>query len=156
MLYSIKDKNNLFSYTTWSMGDYGRTGIINLSNASNFYQISVEESSNGDYSFRLTETTSDNVYFGRNVEDVSDLIGKTVIFSCNILTNNPIFLSIYIHDSIQNTYSNARVSVISDNILNKFTISSVILENTDRILFRIDTNKQGTILYTDNWEVIVQ
>lgn len=138
------------------MGDYGRTGIINVSNASNFYQISVEESSNGDYSFRLTETTSDNVYFGRNVEDVSDLIGKTVIFSCNILTNNPIFLSIYIHDSIQNTYSNARVSVISDNILNKFTISSVILENTDRILFRIDTNKQGTILYTDNWEVIVQ
>lgn len=138
------------------MGDYGRTGIINVSNASNFYQISVEESSNGDYSFRLTETTSDNVYFGRNVEEVSDLIGKTVIFSCNILTNNPIFLSIYIHDSIQNTYSNARVSVISDNILNKFTISSVILENTDRILFRIDTNKQGTILYTDNWEVIVQ
>ncbi len=138
------------------MGDYGRTGIINVSNASNFYQISVEESSNGDYSFKLTETTSDNVYFGRNVEEVSDLIGKTVIFSCNILTNNPIFLSIYIHDSIQNTYSNARVSVISDNILNKFTISSVILENTDRILFRIDTNKQGTILYTDNWEVIVQ
>lgn len=138
------------------MGDYGRTGIINVSNASNFYQISVEESSNGDYSFKLTETTSDNIYFGRNVEDVSDLIGKTVIFSCNILTNNPIFLSIYIHDSIQNTYSNARVSVISDNILNKFTISTVILENTDRILFRIDTNKQGTILYTDNWEVIVQ
>ena len=138
------------------MGDYGRTGIINTSNASNFYQISVEESSNGDYSFKLTETTSDNIYFGRNVEDVSDLIGKTVIFSCNILTNNPIFLSIYIHDSIQNTYSNARVSVISDNILNKFTISTVILENTDRILFRIDTNKQGTILYTDNWEVIVQ
>ena len=138
------------------MGDYGRTGIINVSNAINFYQISVEESSNGDYSFRLTETTSDNIYFGRNVEEVSDLIGKTVIFSCNILTNNPIFLSIYIHDSIQNTYSNARVSVISDNILNKFTISSVILENTDRILFRIDTNKQGTILYTDNWEVIVQ
>lgn len=136
------------------MGDYSTTGIFNVTNGVDFYQISNELSIKGDYSVKIKETTS-NVYCGYKV-NVDTLIGHVLTFSANILTNSQVNLAIYQHNSVNGDYTSDRVSVTSDNLNNQFSVSTSILENTDYVLCRIDTVSLGTILYMDNWELIAQ
>lgn len=153
MLYSIKDKNNLFNYNIWSAGDYSNT-LAYYRSRSTFtnYNFSNEKSFNGDYSIKITMDNSWDwfefyqPYTGNHstFEFNVDLIYDCTIRLCGILE--------YTDGNQTITYLENRNILPNESISFKVTANKEQNKTIKNMGCRIVLINEGTV-YADNFSV---
>ena len=123
----------------------GGQGYISL-NKSN------EWSSNGDYSAKVIMKSDKSGYIRFSLTDLSNLLGKTIKFSCDLKTESSLNLRIFYN--IAGTYSWVGTSVPA-NSEDNFNVVYSVNNDVSQLLFDIDNvinvSTGDIIFYTDNW-----
>lgn len=153
--YSIKDKENLFNFNVWSGTDYNSlhygsdyiTGHLIIISSDKYH------SSNGDYSIKLS--SQETAWFRFPVNISTGHIGKTVNISADIYSPTNIISShilLYNNDELLKTLV---AQIPTNNHFTKITLSTTILENTNKAFFNISC-PEGAELFVDNITINIQ
>ena len=146
---SIKDKNNLVPYDTWSGGEYSNTHDVVISNGT--LEISVEWSINGDKSFKIIKN-SDNAGFFRAsnyIEYTTENTTLTVEFDYKLLSAS-FHASFVQYDQNKTELSRTQLGC-SASEHNHPSLSLTTNTNVKYLAFVINLyGSTGTILYLDN------
>ena len=137
------------------MGDYGNRLQLNANGGMFQTELSNEYSINGDYSAKILFTGSGYVRY--RLYEVTDLINKSITFQGNVKTNKPLAWGMYCH--VGSNYVPSVLVNIPAGSDGLFTVSMIVPENTDNILFSLDSrvvSGEECLCYTDNWEVFIQ
>lgn len=91
-------------------------------------------------------------YIRFNLTDVSNLLGKTINFSCDLKTESSLNLRIFYN--IGGTYSWVGNSVPA-NSEDNFNVEYLVNNNVSGLLFNVNypggSSTEDIIFYTDNW-----
>lgn len=150
----VKDKNNLFSFNLWACGDYSSYLGFNNNGGAGYISAnkSNEWSSNGNYSAKTIMDSSKSGYIRFNLTDVSNLLGKTIKFSCDLKTESPLNMRIFYKIGADYQYV---TTDIPRNVEGNFEVEYFVNDNVSQLLFNINhvinVSTEDIIFYTDNW-----
>ena len=113
---------------------------------------SNEWSSNGNYSAKTIMDSSKSGYIRFNLTEVSNLLGKTIKFSCDLKTESPLNMRIFYKIGADYRYV---TTDIPWNVEGNFEVEYFVNDNVSQLLFSIDNvinvSTEDIIFYTDNW-----
>lgn len=140
--YSVKDKNNLLTVNQWSAGDYYQAlNDFVLGNPGRIF-ASKDYSVNGDYSVKLTPTTSN---YSVAAIDYTFEAGKTYLLEVCCLNTAP-GSSVQIRNS-DNTPAHSVNIPVTNNFCN-YSIEFTATGDEAQIVFRTYNSEES--LYVDN------
>ena len=93
-------------------------------------------------------------YFRYKITDISNLIGKTILFSCDVKSLTDL-LNITIYQNNGNNYSVTKTEVPA-NTENSYNVTTTVANETVYVLVGIEFKNsvnQGASFYTDNWRL---
>ena len=155
---SVKEKHNLFPHNLWTGGDSGELPNLNRNNyATITYNPTTEYHTNGNHGI-ITTNTKDNQrpYLRFWINDISEWIGNTILYSTDVKTTKPLSLVIYEYDG--STYKSSRVA-IPENSDGNFQVTRTISSTAIALWLGIEfqtVQNQGEYFYTDNWKLFIQ
>ena len=152
---SVKDKDNLFSYNLWGLGDYSDTLGFNQNSSQITVSKSNEYSYNGDYSAKASVPAGVMGYLRFVPSDIQDLIGKTITFSAYVKTADALKLRIYDQYGGSSYPTTVDIPSNSDGC---FSVSITVNSESEGILFQLQSESSNNVrtFYTDAWSLIVQ
>lgn len=121
------------------------------------YDKTINFHTNGNYGIIATCTTNGKQPYVRYwFEEVSNLIGQTISYSCDVKSlNDPLSICIYQYDGTN--YANSRIEV-PVNTEGEYVITTNVNNTTIALWIGIEFKNsvnQGDSFYTDNWELFI-
>lgn len=155
MILFVKEKRNLFSHGLWSCGDYsnlefnsnGPSSAVNINKSNDVSNI-------GYYCAKFITTGDTDRYIGYRLNDLTDIVGKTIQFTAYI--KNSVELQIAVYQYVNGSYQSQTATVPVSDTFVPSSINIQINEDAAHLLFRItnrSSNYNETVLYTDNWSL---
>lgn len=140
----------------WACGDYNTDVLTLLSHWNqNILEITTDYSINGNNGIKATQSGNAK-FIEYYISDASDLRGKTLKFSADILSEYDSCIRIILGLS-DNTLGGASTTITGGSSIHG-EVTTPITDNTNTISFRIEQYNSswidGGIVYTDNWCLI--
>ena len=149
----VKEKRNLFPFNVWALGDITPLPNLNKNNQTTIsYDKTTEYNTNGDYGLKCINSANNKRPYVRYwIDDVFELIGKTISYSADVKNSQALKICIYEYDG--SNYDSSQVQ-IPENSEDTFTATRTIASTTVALWVGVEfkqTQNQGAYFYTDNW-----
>ena len=137
------------------MGDYSDTLGFTSVAPTNCASKSSDYSTNGDYSVKCVFPSGSTGLVRYTINDVENLVGKTVSFSADVKTKESVKLELFEYYS--GGY-HVTATIIAASSTGNFQVTKEITSETSSILLDIAyaASETDNTVYTDNWKFIIQ
>ena len=121
------------------------------------YNQTTDYHTNGNYGLIASCSKDEFRPFLRTwFEPVSNLIGETISFSCDVKSlNDPLTVTVYQYDG--STYSSSRINVPA-NTESRYVVTTTVANTTIALWLGIEFQQRvntGNNFYTDNWKLFL-